>query len=700
MLAGVRIADRSAGGAPLAGRLLGELGGDVRESWALDEADALIAAGRPSELRAAGLEPTRLLDAHPRLIVAAVTPFGLDGPRAEWRACDMVAQALGGMLLLNGLPAEPPLRALGAQAHNCAGLQAALGIALALLARERSGRGQIVDVSVHEAVVASLEHVTGLFHERGAVAQRQGSSHWSGGFRVGTCADGPVLLSHLGDWTALVEWLKGDGAAGDLSEPHWADDALRRAHAAHVFEVLDAWARRYRVDDLVAGAALRRLPFAPVWPLERAARQSGASGPWLRFAAAPPAAAPGSLRRAPAPPDAGILHGVRVLDFSWVVAGPLATRVLSDFGAEVIKVEHPDAPDGPGRRGAMFGNLNRGKASLALDLRRARGRDVARALIRRCDIVVDNFSPRVMENWELDPEAIAALNPSAIAVHLSGFGRAGSRDRVAYAPTIQAMAGFTWHMRHPGGAPAGLGFAYADAASGYATALAIASALWHRARTGCGSTLDVAQIGVVGRLLAAELAAAPAVPHAARNRRSGEGAPHGVYRCRDRAGERWCAIAAGGDREWSAFAAAVSEPWTADSRFATAAGRRRHAAELDAHIAAWARARDAEEIASTLQSAGIAAGALADAADLCERDPQLAARTYFARAGVAVLDGPMPRLGATPGRIRAPAPRLGEHGAQVLGGVLGLDGDAIADLAAAGAVRFPEQGDSAQAVSC
>ncbi|MDX2167948.1 MAG: CoA transferase, partial [Deltaproteobacteria bacterium] len=472
-----------AGGAPAhcAARWLVDLGASL---GAAADADVHLLAGAAAQLA------TAARGAVPPRIVAAITPFGLDGPRAGWRSDDTVAQALGGMLWLNGPADQPPLRALGRQAEECAGLQAALGVALALLARARGGpAGQVIDVSVHESVVASLEHVTGRYRQDGSIASRQGSLHWSGAFRIGWCADAPLLLSHLGDWAALREWLIADGAAGDLAAPEWDDEARRRAHAPHVFDVLDAWARRYRRDDLLARAALLRLPFAPLLPVDAQADAS-----WC------------AVRRSPAPrvPHAAAvlpLDGVRVLDFTWVVAGPLATRVLADFGAAVVKVERPDAPDGDQRRGGLFGNLNRGKQSLALDLRRAADLALARRLAAAADVVVDNFSPRVMANWQLDAAAIHAANPRAVVASLSAFG--GGDARVGYGPTVQALAGFSWHMRHPGGAPAGLGFAYADVASGYAAALAIVAALWRRERDGGGTALDLAQLGVARRLLPA-----------------------------------------------------------------------------------------------------------------------------------------------------------------------------------------------------
>jgi crotonobetainyl-CoA:carnitine CoA-transferase CaiB-like acyl-CoA transferase len=249
------------------------------------------------------------------------------------------------------------------------------------------------------------------------------------------------------------------------------------------------------------------------------------------------------------------------------------------------------------------------------------------------------------------------------------------------------MTGFTWHLRHPGGAPAGLGFAYADMASGYATAVAIVAALWRRRRRGVGASLAVTQLGVTRRLLAAQLADPQSLVEAEGNAApEGEPIPHGVYRCRDRDGERWIALSVFDDADWARFATAVDEPWARDPRYASATRRRVQRPGLEAAVADWARQYDAEAIAARLQGAAVSAGALADAADLCQRDPQLAARGYFVRAGGAVVDGPMPRLRSTPGVVDAPAPRRGEHSAQVLRQLLGMSDAELDALHAAGVV--------------
>src|SRR5262249_3875358 len=189
-------------------------------------------------------------------------------------------------------------------------------------------------------------------------------------------------------------------------------------------------------EELVEQGQLRRLPFAPVWPLRRVVehpqlhargffergetRIAVRSGGPFRFCRVPPSTtpSPAAVRPVRAGERGGALQGVRVLDFTWVVAGPVATRVLADHGADVIKVERLDAPDGAQRRGGLFGNLNRGKRSIAVDLSDPRGVVLVRELARRCDVVIDNFSPRVMANWGLDPAALRALDPRLVVLSL------------------------------------------------------------------------------------------------------------------------------------------------------------------------------------------------------------------------------------------------------------------------------------------
>lgn len=734
-------------------------------------ADVVVTTGNAESLERRGLDYATLAAHNAGLIVCAITGFGLDGPRARWKSCDTVAQALGGMLFVNGHPDEPPLRSLGLQAYHSACLYAAIGILLALIERQQSGRGQQVEVSLQECVAAAVEHVSGLFRQRGEIEVRRGTLHWTRAFRVGRCRDGYVLHGLLGDWTSLIEWVKADGKAADLSEPAWEDFEHRRRNCSHVFDILDGWAREYTVADLVDRAQLRRLPYGHVASLEAVADNPqlrarrffacvrheglGVSVPYpvllgafsrtpakvtrrppllgehtkdllaeLRLAerASRRQGDPGG-RRATVGPDsslrlrpwnggfqprplavaavgeesagrtARVLEGVRVLDFTWVFAGPVATRILADHGAEVIKIERCDALDLGSRRGGITGNLNRGKRSLAVRMSDPRGLRLVRELVRHCDIVIDNFSARVMHNWGLDYRALREIKPDIIAVSMSGFGHTGPwRDRVSYGPTLQALAGYTLAMRHPGGEPAGWGFSYVDMAAGAVGALAALIALWHRRRTGEGQFVDLAQfeiaVALVGpALLEVLVNHTTSLPHGNRSPERAA-APHGVYRCRDLPGDapaadRWCAICVFGEEEWRRFVDALGRPaWASDTRFSTLAGRLANQSALDALVEGWTSRRTAEDVMETLQAAGLAAGVVANARDLCERDPHLRARDYWRRVRTpegdwVTLEGIPTRLSRTPGEITGPGPQLGEHTHEVLKNLLGVPTEEI-----------------------
>ncbi|HXG19487.1 MAG TPA: CoA transferase [Methylomirabilota bacterium] len=384
------------------------------------------------------------------------------------------------------------------------------------------------------------------------------------------------------------------------------------------------------------------------------------------------------------------LEGIRILDFTWVVAGPVATRILADQGAEVIKIERRDSLDLGSRRGGFTGNLFRGKESMVINMAEARGREIARELVKVSDVVIDNFSARVMHNWEMDYESIRKIKPDIIAVSMSGFGHTGpQKDYVSYGPTLQALSGYTLLMRHPEGEPAGWGYSYADMSGGYSGALAVLMALWHRKRTGEGQFVDLSQFetisSVIGPALLDILVNKNTITPFGNRSQEAPAAPHGVYRC---AGEdRWCAITVFTDKEWRAFCQVVGNPaWTKDTRFTSLDSRLAHQDELDRQVETWTQQHTAEEVMTLLQQAGVAAGMVANGEDL-DRDPQLRARGYWAQVQTpegdeVILDGTPIKLSATPGYVAAPGPLLGEHTEAVLKRLLGYSDEYIAQLRA------------------
>ena len=387
------------------------------------------------------------------------------------------------------------------------------------------------------------------------------------------------------------------------------------------------------------------------------------------------------------------LEGVRILDFTWVVAGPVATRILADQGAEIIKIERRDTLDLGTRRGGFSGNLHRGKQSTVVNMADPRGIDLAKRLVAVSDVVIDNFSARVMRNWGLDYAGLKRLKPDVIAVSMSGFGHTGPhKDYVSYGPTLQALSGYTLQMRHPGGEPAGWGYSYADMTGGYSGALAVLAALWHRKRTGQGQFVDLSQFEAISSLVGPgllDLLNRDTASEPVGNRsQEAPAAPHGVYRCRGE--DRWCTIAVFSDEEWRSLCRVMGNPtWAAQPRFASLTSRLQHREDLDRHVQEWTGGHAPEDVMARLQAAGVAASVVANGEDL-DRDPQLRARGYWARLPAkqedgrtdVVLDGPPFKLSRTPGYVAAPGPLLGEQTDDVLRRELGLSAQQVADLKA------------------
>ena len=232
------------------------------------KADVLVESAAPGTLARLGLGYDELKQLNPNLVLTSITPFGQTGPYRAYRSSDMVAEALGGMIWTNGFPDEPPLHAMGLQAYHSASFFAAIGTLLALLTRDSLGEGQWVDVSMQEAVAGAVEHVAPFYHQGLGIESRRGSLHWSRYFRVARCRDGYVMHCSLGDWTSLVEWVKGDKKAQDLEDARGEDMIYRKDHAEHLFDILDDWAKDYSVAELMEGAQLRRIPYAMVRPPE------------------------------------------------------------------------------------------------------------------------------------------------------------------------------------------------------------------------------------------------------------------------------------------------------------------------------------------------------------------------------------------------------------------------------------------------
>ncbi len=409
------------------------------------------------------------------------------------------------------------------------------------------------------------------------------------------------------------------------------------------------------------------------------------------------------------------LAGYRVIDLGSAWAAPMAAHLLADMGAEVIKVESRVKMDGMrlgrpmvgedaagGDEGRwpelqpVFHGLNRNKQSVTLNLKESEGLDLLRGLIARSDIVIDNFSPGVMDRLGLDYAALRRLRPDIVVVAMPAAGNSGPlRDVIAYAPIVLALSGLMSLVGYEDGALVGeLQSAWSDAVAGLHAAMAATAALRHRSRTGRGQYIEAAQLeGTVSWL-------GEAVMDVTMNRRApapignaGVGlAPHGAYPCAG--ADRWISIAVGGEDEWRGLCAAASRlgpaPWTRDPRFADSYRRLRRREALDAALRQWTVRFDAGELTADLQAEGVAAFPVMNIEDQF-LDPHFRERGAWVEmehpmAGAEWLYGLAWRLSRTPGRIASPAPLLGQHNESVLGGLLGTPPDELRRLEASGAV--------------
>ncbi|MCI0787906.1 MAG: CoA transferase [Chloroflexi bacterium] len=395
------------------------------------------------------------------------------------------------------------------------------------------------------------------------------------------------------------------------------------------------------------------------------------------------------------------LEGIRVLDFTWIHAGPSATRILADQGAQVIKVESNQAlavvggPSSSTNRGlGQRHNWNAGKLSISLNMKTPQAVDIAKRLVAVSDVVAENFSGRVMPGWGMDFESIRQVRPDIIMLSMSGFGRTGPwKDRVSYGQTLQAWSGFTELTGFPDTDPSGPASAYSDAVGGMAGAQAVLLALIHRARTGEGQWIDLSQFESLSALLETLVLdssgnkAGSGIQRTGNRLPHGGGAPHGAYRCRGE--DRWVAIAVFTDQEWQGFCRAIGSPdWVEDQRFAVAEGRSRHAGDLDALVEAWTMQHSPEEVMHLLQAAGVGAGVVQSGADLAQ-DPQLEERGFFRRVldshgTTRTIEGPPYKLSLTPGGPRRGAPEFGADQTRVLRDVLGMPDEELAECAIAG----------------
>ena len=392
------------------------------------------------------------------------------------------------------------------------------------------------------------------------------------------------------------------------------------------------------------------------------------------------------------------LAGLRVLDLSTVVAGPVIARNLGDFGAEVIKVEHPVHGDSSRALGfdvdgqsLWWKTVNRNKLPITLNLADPRGAELCRELAKRSDVLVENFRPGTLERWGLGPDTLLADNPNLVITRVSGFGQDGPyAGRPGFGTLAESISGFAGTHGEEGGPPQLPAIALADEAAGVWGTMATLVALLNRERNGGGQVVDVslyeplfAMLGPLPALYDLTGQESPRLGN-----RMPFTAPRGAYRTAD---GKWLGVSGTSPAVAHRILAAVERPELAeDPRFATNEARLRHAEELDAIIAEWVGRHSLDEALAAFQAADAAAAPIYRMADVFT-DPHFAARGTITRApdedlGEVAMADVVPRLSRTPGRIRWAGGAMGAANAAIYGELLGLSEQKLAELRAAGVV--------------
>ena len=700
-----------------------------------ERADVLVENLGPAGQRRHGLSPAEVRARHPRLIHVAMADFGLSGPRAAWRAEALPAFAASGALHSSGFRDRPPCWLPGYLAHDCASIFGVAGALAAVLDRARHGEGQLVEVSVQEAALQGitpwsipLADYARLYPMISTCPPRNAD----GAYHVLPTADGwvRVLPASPRQWTAFVRLIGQEDALGG---PEW-HHALFRLMNVDVVHLLasEALKTRPRAEVLAEGRRLD-VPIVPVNTPDEfvAEEQTRVRGYFRRtgfahVAEAPFAPAPFNLsatpavlgRPAPTPGEDGgdfaardeerptgggggpVLAGVRVIDLGVGAVGPEICWLLAELGAEVIKVEsranvdflrrvtvEPDAPN----RSWTFNEECRGQQSVCLDLRTARGRELALRLCATADVVVENNRGGVVEAFGLDYDDVRRLRPDVIYVASQGFGRGGPlRQASAFGPLNSSFAGANLLWNHEGAPyPAGTALNHPDHIASKLAGCAVLAALEHRRRTGDGQRIEMAQTEAAAYLLGefyleGPCTGSPAGPH---GNAVPYACPHGVYRCTG--DDRWCAVAVVGDDAWQRFRECLG--WADEPALATLPGRLAARTAIDERLSAWTRARTAEDAAATLQAAGVSAMPVQNPDDH-RADPHLATRGAIVtvehpEVGPERHIGNPIRLGRTPLAPPRPAPCLGADTADVLSRVLGLRPEEVAALVDEGVCR-------------
>jgi crotonobetainyl-CoA:carnitine CoA-transferase CaiB-like acyl-CoA transferase len=699
-------------------------------------ADIIVVTATPSLAAELGIDPQRLLAEFPRAVVVTISDFGWTGPYADRAASEFTLQAWSGLTGFRGDPAGPPIAIGGDLGEYMGGVFAAFG-ALAVHRRvEHGGPGEHLDLSMLEAI--TLMQSGEWLHSQ--LLQVPPVSRTVEVPSIEPAKDGYIGITMVTgqqwlDFAAMVD-------CSELTEiPQLSFQIGRWQYRDFIRERIRPWLAERTVEEIVELGQLFRLPIAALgngatirdtaYAKERGVFVRNPAGfhqprtPWLMSRCQP-----ASLRSAPSlgeadnttawprreygaqPCDPRLpLEGVRIVDLTAFWAGPAATHVLAAFGADVVKVESIQRPDGIRYSGGMrkdvddwweygwvFHATNTNKRSVTLDLGSADGRRLFIDLVADADVVIENFSPRVMDHFGLTADALLAVNPRLVIARMPAFGLDGPwRDRVGFAPTMEQIAGLAWVTGLPDGPPVPPRGA-CDPLAGVHAAFAVTAALSFAERTGEGQLVELPMIETVLNVTAVQPMEAEVfgVTLSRQGNRGHGWAIQNLYQC---AGDDdWIAVTVRTDDQWQALVELMGRPsWADDRHFDTVTGRRERADDIDRRLQDWFGGRDLRCAVDELAGAGIPAAPVVSPS-LVTEDPQLNDRGFF-----ETLDHPRtgpgryPRppfapLGGQRTWLMRPPPTLGEHNGEVLRDRCGLTDQDLARLASAGVIGTRPKG--------
>ncbi len=675
----------------------------------------------------------------PGLVWLSITPWGRGGPWDARPSSEFTVQAECGSIGVRGRPGSEPFQCGGRTTEWISGTFAAVASLAAVQRAQRTGHGEHVDFSMLEVMALATNNYTDLMFQLLGV-EPSGALPQS----LETPSIEPTKDGYVGFNTntrqMFSDFLLMIGRHDLQDDEELAQVGGRLARWDDWNEIVHAWTREHTTADIIEQASLLRIPVAPVnngdtvrEHVQLVARGVFRDDPTGSFQHPRPPyrlnhCDPASQRPAPRlgehtgqielrspqrPAASGVaplpLAGVRVLDMTAWWAGPSAAQMMASLGAEVIHVEACTRPDGMRMVGGMLAGkfdqwweaspfflaANTNKKGIAIDLTTEDGLNLIHRMIPHCDVILENFTPRVLDNFGITWEKVQELNPRCILLRMPAFGLTGPwRDNTGFAQTMEQMTGLAWMTGHTDDQPR-IQRGPCDPLAGMHGTFAMLVALAERERSGAGVHVEATMVEAALNVAAEQLIEFTAYGNLMQREgnRSSEAAPQGLYPCaRSEPGvEQWLALSVRSDDQWQALRRILGDPdWSQAEALQSRCGRRAAHAAIDTHLHGWAAQQDREKIVEELLAAGIPAAPVADSR--CSRhNPQMAARGFFEPLEHPVMG--QNQIPAVPFRyasverwLHSPAPTLGQHNREVFGELLGLDTAELDRLEAAGVI--------------